>query len=123
MIFKEIKLTLELLHTKKDIAATGEKIVVQNVISAVENLIYGTVRKPEYSWILEVNESLLSWNLLTTCSLNQVKHKSFQSIRSGTRSGKKITTSLIKLRSKLINAGIIPQITGLVRRIPINIPE
>lgn len=96
---------------------------MQNVISAVENLIYGTVTKPEYSWILEVNESLLSWNLLTTCSLNQVKDKSFQSIRSGTRSGKKITTSLIKLRSKLINAGIIPQITGLVRRIPINIPE
>ena len=127
---KEIKNDEKVTPHKRNLLAVGEKIVMQTALATVENP--EILRSEEKRILVDIGSqrTYITKELADNLQLKTRETQKYSVYMFGNKKPKKITTSLVELTIKtqkgediLIKASIVPQITGLVQRIPINIQE
>ena len=103
---------------------------MQTALATVENP--ETLRSEETRLLMDTGSqrTYITKELVDNLQLKTRETQEYSFCTFGNKKPKKITTSLVELTIKTkkgddirIKASIVPQITGLVQRIPINIPE
>ena len=113
-----------------NLVAVGEKIVIQTALATVKNT--ETLRSEKTRILMDTGSqrTYITKELADNLQLKTRETQEYSIYTLGSKKPKKVTTSLAELTIKtqkgndiLIKASIVPQITGLVQRIPINISE